>query len=163
MYVDVLKLDELSYYVFFVVDIIGVMYMYMYMHMRTRTRVRVCVCVCICICICICVCVCVCVCVCICICMYMYMYMYKYMQCSSAYMMNLNLSLHVMISLMYIVNKRGPSVDPWGTPVTIFTLSDGFHYCILCNFDLVRQSLVFAFLLFNYMDTLYMYVCIYIV
>ena len=43
---------------------------------------------------------------------------------SSAYMMNLNLSLHLMISLIYIVNKRGPSMDPWGTPVTIFTLFD---------------------------------------
>ena len=43
---------------------------------------------------------------------------------SSAYMMNLNLSLHVMISLIYIVNKRGPSMDPWGTRVTTFTLSD---------------------------------------
>ena len=34
--------------------------------------------------------------------------------------------------------------------------------CILCNFDLVRQSLVFAFLLFYYLNiwTLYMYVCI---
>ena len=38
--------------------------------------------------------------------------------------------------------------------------TDGFRYCILCSFDLVRQSLVFAFLLFNYMDTLYMYVYI---
>ena len=28
---------------------------------------------------------------------------------SSAYMMNLNFSLHLMISLIYIVNKRGPS------------------------------------------------------
>ena len=31
---------------------------------------------------------------------------------SSAYIMNLNLSLHVMISLIYIVNKRGPSMGP---------------------------------------------------
>ena len=35
------------------------------------------------------------------------------------------------------------------------SVTDGFRYCILCSFDLVRQSLVFAFLLFNYMDTLY--------
>ena len=56
---------------------------------------------------------------------------------SSAYMMNLNLSLHVMISLIYIVNKRGPSMDPWGTPVTIFTLSDWIvsntTYCFLLD------------------------------
>ena len=27
------------------------------------------------------------------------------------------------------------------------SVTDGFQYCILCSFDLVRQSLVFAFLL----------------
>ena len=40
------------------------------------------------------------------------------------------------------------------------SVTDGFRYCILCSFDLVRQSPVFSFLLFNYMDTLYMYVYI---
>ena len=56
---------------------------------------------------------------------------------SSAYMMNLNFSLHLMISLIYIVNKRGPSMDPWGTPVTIFTLFDctvsNTTYCFLLD------------------------------
>ena len=36
----------------------------------------------------------------------------------------------------------------------------GSHYCILCSFDLARQHFVFAFLLFNSMDTLYMYVSV---
>ena len=37
------------------------------------------------------------------------------------------------------------------------SVTDGFRYCILCSFDLVRQSLVFAFLLFNYMH-MYVYI-----
>ena len=36
----------------------------------------------------------------------------------------------------------------------------GSHYCILCSFDLARQHLAFALLLFNSMDTLYMYVSV---
>ena len=34
----------------------------------------------------------------------------------------------------------------------------GSHYCILCSVDLARQHLAFSFLLFNSMDTLYIYV-----
>ena len=52
----------------------------------------------------------------------------------------------------------------WGGGATCIVcrlfVTYGFHYCILCSFDLVRQSLAFVFLLFNSMDTLYMYVCI---
>ena len=36
----------------------------------------------------------------------------------------------------------------------------GSHYCILCSFYLGRQHLAFALLLFNSMDTLYMYVSV---
>ena len=36
----------------------------------------------------------------------------------------------------------------------------GSHYCILCSVDLARQHLAFAFVLFNSMDTLYMYVSV---
>ena len=43
---------------------------------------------------------------------------------------------------------------------TRVSVTYGFHCCILCSFDLVRQH--FALLLFNSMDTLYMYVCMYV-
>ena len=35
---------------------------------------------------------------------------------SSAYIVNLKRSLEDVISLIYIINKRGPNVEPWGTP-----------------------------------------------
>ena len=31
---------------------------------------------------------------------------------------------HLLMSLMYIKNKIGPRIDPWGTPVFIFRCVD---------------------------------------
>ena len=38
---------------------------------------------------------------------------------SSAYIINLNLSLACGRSFKYIINSRGPKMEPWGTPVDI--------------------------------------------
>ena len=38
---------------------------------------------------------------------------------SSAYKIKLNLSLDMIISLIHILNKRGPRIEPCGTPVLI--------------------------------------------
>ena len=43
---------------------------------------------------------------------------------SSAYAIKSNLPLDCSISLMYIINSNGPSIDPCGTPVFISKISD---------------------------------------
>ena len=43
---------------------------------------------------------------------------------SSAYVIKSNLSLDCSTSLMYIINSNGPSIDPCGTPVFIYKISD---------------------------------------
>ena len=43
---------------------------------------------------------------------------------SSAYKIKLNLSLAICKSLMYIINRSGPRIDPWGTPVLIVRMGD---------------------------------------
>ena len=43
---------------------------------------------------------------------------------SSAYIINLKRSLESAMSLIYIINRSGPKIDPWGTPVVIATSSD---------------------------------------
>ena len=48
---------------------------------------------------------------------------------SSAYMMGVNLSLAMARSLIYIKKRRGPNIDPWGTPVVIISVAD----CVLLN------------------------------
>ena len=48
---------------------------------------------------------------------------------SSAYMMGVNFALAMARSLIYIKKRRGPNIDPWGTPVDIISVAD----CVLLN------------------------------
>ncbi len=54
---------------------------------------------------------------------------------SSAYIMNLNKLLEFAISFTYIIKSKGPSMDPWGTPVVTVNISDWTSststYCFL--------------------------------
>ena len=43
---------------------------------------------------------------------------------SSAYKIKLNLSLDMIISFINILNKRGPTIEPCGTPVLINTIEE---------------------------------------
>ena len=43
---------------------------------------------------------------------------------SSAYVMKSNLRLDCAISLIYIMKSKGSSIDPWGTPVVIYSNFD---------------------------------------
>ena len=85
------------------------------------------------------------------------------MRCSASGMFasdNVNSCTCVIRKSIYSLTTRiFKSTNPivksivWGD---VYCTSALRNRCIslLCNFDLVRQSLVFAFLLFNYMDTL---------
>ena len=43
---------------------------------------------------------------------------------SSAYEMNLRLALTLWITFLYMINSRGPNIEPWGTPVSITLVED---------------------------------------
>ena len=43
---------------------------------------------------------------------------------SSANIMNLNELLEWMISFIYIMNNKGPNIEPWGTPIVISASKD---------------------------------------
>ena len=42
----------------------------------------------------------------------------------SAKFMNLHDSLELIMSFMYIINRRGPKIESWGTPITISVFRD---------------------------------------
>ena len=44
---------------------------------------------------------------------------------SSAYVMKLKCEVDCAMSFMYIMNNKGPSIEPWGTPVVILPSSEG--------------------------------------
>ena len=54
---------------------------------------------------------------------------------SSAYVMKLKCEVDCAMSFMYIMNNKGPSIEPWGTPVVILPSSEGVSlyitYCFL--------------------------------
>ena len=54
---------------------------------------------------------------------------------SSAYVMKLKCEVDCAMSFMYIMNNKGPSIEPWGTPVVILPSSEGaplyITYCFL--------------------------------
>ena len=56
---------------------------------------------------------------------------------SSAYMMGVNVSLAMARSSIYIKKRRGPNIDPWGTPVVIISVADwvllNSTYCFLSD------------------------------
>ena len=43
---------------------------------------------------------------------------------SSAYKMKLNFLLDLIMSLIKILNNKGPTIEPWGTPVLIDCMDD---------------------------------------
>ena len=63
---------------------------------------------------------------------------------SSAYVMNLKIVLACEKSLIYIMNNRAPSIEPYGTPVGIgigkaFNLC---HKCLQIAYGLLSNSLI---------------------
>ena len=56
--------------------------------------------------------------------------MILYRLVSSAYILIWALVTKRGISVMYIMNNKGPSVDPCGTPYSIFCLSDNFSFTL---------------------------------
>ena len=73
-------------------------------------------------------------------------------------------SVSKKVSFKFISRPRYLTCSPIIGSFCCTTGFYGFHYCILCSFDLVRQHLSFALLLllFNSVDTLYMYVGAYV-
>ncbi len=61
---------------------------------------------------------------------------------SSAKCMNLNNSLEWAMSFIYIMNKRGPKMEPWGTPIKISVFLDNvspyWTNCFLFDKQLIR-------------------------